>query len=75
MAASHTTNVHIVVRTPQHSLCSPTLHPHPASCIGPKFHNLQLQYFTFDLAQPLFLSFFGSELQNDIAPSILHGLP
>ena len=31
-----------------------------------------LLYFAFDLAQPLFL---GSELQNVIAPSILHGLP
>jgi hypothetical protein len=38
-------------------------------------NGMQLLYITFDLAQPLFSSFFGSELQNDIAPSILHGLP
>ena len=37
------------------------------------FVGFNLVYFVVDLAQPL--SFFGSELQNVIAPSILYGLP
>ena len=35
--------------------------------------NCQLLYFSLDLSHATFLSFFGSELQNAIAHSIIHG--